>query len=232
MRTRVEVDLHQWICLAVVLLIATLAASSAEAQIKRGSRFEQGTTCTGCHAEVGKNLAAPHAPLAQGECTACHRPHGLVGALRLQVEEPELCLGCHEAQALGLEAAHQHPEVGRCSTCHNPHGSDHPAMLANIERELCTGCHTGSDFESSMLHAPVADDCLTCHRAHGADEPALLDQPREALCGSCHDDTDGFAAGHGGFSVAGVDCKSCHPPHSAASEKLLRASVHPELACD
>jgi len=219
-----------WV-LAVTLGLV-LSSGAAHAQLRKGARFQKGSSCTDCHEEVGKGRRVAHAPLAEGDCTSCHRPHGLVGALRLQAEEPELCLGCHDSKGIGLEAEHLHPDVGQCSECHDPHGSDQPAILKSPGRELCARCHSGSGFAGSFVHAPASDDCLTCHRPHGSGEPALLASPKESLCGTCHDDGDGFAAGHAGLSVSGADCSSCHPPHAAASEGLLRASVHPVLECD
>lgn len=183
--------------LAAALAALGLGAGVAHGQLKRGARFEKGGSCVECHADVGKARKVEHAPMAQGDCTACHKPHGLVGALRLTADEPKLCLGCHQAATLGLEAAHRHPQVEKCSRCHDPHGSDHAKILKSPERELCTSCHKGGGFAGKVVHAPVGESCLTCHQPHGAAEAALLAQPREALCASCHDGANGFAAGHG-----------------------------------
>ncbi len=203
-------------------------------------RFEKAGTCIKCHETVGREVAVAHEPMADdvsrsrasgATCAACHKPHGLIGALRLQQPEPELCFSCHDAGDLGTEAAHTHPELESCSTCHDPHGSNHSAILRTSEVDLCLDCHSGPSFEQKIQHSPAALDCVSCHLPHGGPEPALLAQPQEALCADCHDGEGGFAASHQGFSVAGTDCASCHPPHSAASPGLLRASVHADLDC-
>ena len=122
-----------FLCLAGI----GLGADRADAQLKKGGRFERQTDCLDCHEEMASAARFKHAPLAGGDCTSCHKPHGLVGALRLTQEVPGLCLDCHPSDGLQLEAAHRHPQVDNCSTCHDPHGSDHPALLISAERELC-----------------------------------------------------------------------------------------------
>ena len=89
-----------------MLLGAGLVVTGAEAQLTKGSRFESTSGCVRCHAEVGQNIAVPHAPLAEGDCSSCHKPHGLIGALRLQKDEPDLCLDCHDT-AVALDAEHR-----------------------------------------------------------------------------------------------------------------------------
>ncbi len=229
------------------LLAAVALLEPASAQLQRGSRFEKRGTCVKCHETVGRGVAVTHQPLAAGSCDTCHKPHGLIGTLRLRKPEPELCYDCHDPGPLGLVAEHVpegssqhtlHPQLESCSTCHDSHGSDHPAILKSAERDLCLDCHDGPAFSGKVEHSPATDDCTNCHLPHGGSEPALLLDRQEVLCAGCHDggadaqgQGDGFRDSHQGFSVAGADCASCHPPHSAASPKLLRASLHPDLDC-
>ncbi len=174
-----------------------------------------------------------HQPMAADDgCAACHKPHGLIGALRLQSPEPELCYDCHDPRTLGLQAAHTHPEIESCSTCHDPHGSDHPGILRSAERDLCLDCHGGPEYSGKVDHPPAADGCTSCHFAHGGGKPALLIKSQEFLCAQCHvGGPYGYRDDHQGFSVAATDCAACHPPHTAARPKLLRASLHPDLDC-
>ena len=88
----------------------------------------------------------------------------------------------------------------------------HEGILRAAETDLCAECHSGPEFSRSMVHEPAATDCTSCHQPHGSAQEALLVQAGEALCASCHDGADGFAASHGGFSVAGASCTSCHAP--------------------
>lgn len=208
--------------LAAVLLGTVLFSSAAEAQLTQGRRFEKGATCDRCHEDVLQGLANIHAPLAEGDCESCHKPHGLVGALRLTQDEPALCLECHERDALRLDEGHRHPEVENCSSCHSPHGSNHGALLKAAESSLCTDCHADVTH-GSFQHVPLADGCTSCHVAHGGGEPQLLKATEPALCLECHDVDLSFA--HQDIDVSSMSCATCHPPHAGA-DGLLRASVH------
>ncbi len=218
--------------LACGIIAALTAALPAAAQLKKGKRFDKGSSCLECHEEVGKRFRVTHDPLKKAECGSCHKPHGLVGALRLQKEEPDLCLDCHDAGSMNLNAQHAHPNINDCSTCHEPHGSDHQALLVSPPSQLCRDCHDGDGFKQKLVHAPAAGDCSSCHVRHGSDHPFLLKSDQEQLCGDCHDgQAVGFRKAHNGVAVQGADCGSCHPPHSGGSAGLLKASVHPELDC-
>jgi len=171
--------------LVVGLLAGGIATAPAEAQLKKGGRFEQGSSCVSCHADVGQGVAVKHAPLVEDGCTACHKPHGLVGALRLTAAEPALCLSCHDGAALGTDAAHRHPDVERCSSCHDPHGSSNERMLVAKPPLLCQRCHVATRHPSTIYDAQAvgsatsasiriyARSCVACHSAiHGSNHPS------------------------------------------------------------
>jgi len=101
-----------------------LAFSPAEAQLKKGSRFDKAANCLDCHEEVQQNYRVQHKPVADGDCVSCHKAHGLRGALRLQME-----VECHEMAGLSDDSGNRHEPVDDCSSCHSPHGSDHQALL-------------------------------------------------------------------------------------------------------
>ena len=134
---------------AAVLTTGVLASPATWAQLKKGSRFEKSDECRECHDEIATGVEVSHAPLAEGDCSACHKPHGLIGALRLQKDEPELCLDCHAPKGVEGEVAHRHPGVDKCSSCHDPHGSDHPAILHRPGRALCAIRERGSRHGTS-----------------------------------------------------------------------------------
>src|ERR1039457_2822973 len=54
--------------------------------------------CAGCHDPCGKQKFMPP-PVKDGDCLACHKPHGGSGRFLLNVGEDrtELCLGCHDS---------------------------------------------------------------------------------------------------------------------------------------
>ena len=57
-----------------------------------------------CHVTLGK-ASVVHQPVADGDCTACHRftgkPHPGAGSVVLVAKGRELCLGCHEESNKG-----------------------------------------------------------------------------------------------------------------------------------
>ena len=73
-RAGAKMRLRSKIGLSAVLVALGLAAGMAHGQLRKGARFEKGGTCTECHADVGKNRKVAHAPMAKGDCTACHGP--------------------------------------------------------------------------------------------------------------------------------------------------------------
>ena len=119
--------------------------------------------CASCHTEISpavyaaiKNAKVQHEPVAKGECTKCHMPHGSEVASLLKGKGANLCGTCHEE--LGYEIAeskHLHGPVqtGSCGECHNVHGSDFSRLLVRyfpeefyteykVEKyDLCFGCH-------------------------------------------------------------------------------------------
>ncbi len=119
--------------------------------------------CESCHREVSPDVYAAidkskvqHEPVAKGECTSCHRPHGSAVASLLKGKGIELCGTCHED--LGYEIAesknlHGPVKTGSCNECHNVHGSDFSRLLVRYfpedfyteykpeEYDLCFGCH-------------------------------------------------------------------------------------------
>ena len=237
-----------WPRLALVLAaIAALSAAPAEAQLKKGKALKsKGKTCVECHEREVEDYRAresQHAALRDGDCESCHRPHGVVGILRLKAEDPDLCLSCHGAEVQGGSAerpagaakpmtfSHPPRERMRCSACHDPHGADAPKLLKEEGSPACLSCHEAAAFEGASRHDPTTTSCLTCHAPHGTDEPANLSVAAETVCDSCHDGTSGpERRGHGGVVPGGASCLSCHSPHASAGPGLLRAHVHPPLA--
>ncbi|HEX6883222.1 MAG TPA: cytochrome c3 family protein [Planctomycetota bacterium] len=131
--------------------------------------------CLACHTEavqapdgrtiaaVGAELAGAahlHAPVGQGDCGACHDPHGTHTFALLRDAYPRefyvpfaresyaLCFRCHQAEAFtapettltafrdgtrNLHALHVNQAKGRsCRACHTTHASTLPAGLAEL----------------------------------------------------------------------------------------------------
>ncbi len=122
-----------------------------------------GELCESCHRDVSPEIyesidtaVFKHEPVAEGQCTKCHVPHGSeVGSL-LKGKGIQLCGTCHEE--LGEEIAssknlHGPVKTGACPECHNIHGSEFSRLLVRKfpegfyneykpqEYDLCFGCH-------------------------------------------------------------------------------------------
>jgi predicted CXXCH cytochrome family protein len=199
--------------------------------------------CVRCHTDPslaadGKAWATPHPALDDG-CFACHLPHVAPAAGMLKSPQAPLCFGCHDAFVTpGADkggALHLPVAQGRCSLCHAPHGSTaKKLLLASPARELCLKCHKDPVLDAAgkpwgVPHPALDDGCPTCHAPHVAPAPRLLAKPQAALCAGCHEDKnlnpDGEAwkAPHAPV-VAGL-CASCHGPHGAPEQSMLKKSL-------
>ncbi len=82
--------------------------------------------CYLCHGRMdGKKLA--HGPMGNGECTACHDPHGSPNKAFAVARPYLLCVSCHDQKT---SAAHIAKSRGMaCTGCHAPHSSDKAYLL-------------------------------------------------------------------------------------------------------
>jgi predicted CXXCH cytochrome family protein len=119
-------------------------------------------TCLGCHKAVLPKIATVrHGPIADGQCTPCHDPHGGSYAKLLVAEFPTppyvpytatqfpLCFGCHDRALVqdpetsvatgfrdGKKNLHylhvNNEQKGRsCKLCHEVHGGPNPKLIAS-----------------------------------------------------------------------------------------------------
>ena len=91
--------------LVMIALVTIFVATSASAQIKKGRRFSGGGDCEKCHQMEALDEKNQHEPFKDNKCTECHKPHGMVGVLRLKENGTALCALCHAEQELGLTGA-------------------------------------------------------------------------------------------------------------------------------
>lgn len=139
-----------------------------------------------------------HAPVAKGQCTACHQPHGSGSKGLLVDTERDVCLTCHQKVEERFKASRSvHPEKageGRCTVCHAPHTSEQPRLAAGEPLKVCASCHASHAGLSHPMGAGITDPrtqktltCLSCHDVHGTALPNLLTFAKErALCIQCH----------------------------------------------
>lgn len=191
--------------------------------------------CSFCHIDkTGQEGPVVHAPVAKGECTGCHDPHGSTTPLMLKKGTiAEMCTSCHTKT---ISASHVHgPAATECTACHQAHTAQHKNLLNTEGRALCLSCHeqlAGSLGSSVHMHAPVAGDCLQCHSAHASENPSVLKQPAKELCLSCHDKVgkEISSATHPHSAVTDARaCLNCHTAHASDHANLLPAN--PAKAC-
>ncbi|MEI6703673.1 MAG: cytochrome c3 family protein [Deltaproteobacteria bacterium] len=187
------------------------------------------TLCDQCHTPFGKKKVM-HSPVKEGDCLACHKPHGGAGQYLLDVREDrtQLCVSCHKADPFKQQFMHGPVAVGACNKCHEPHESAEKALLDAPVRNVCLKCHT--DFskelkEAKVTHPPVKDGpCTACHDPHGSSTNKILRQKIPDLCVACHAPIGKKLASakvpHKPLSQEG-GCSSCHSAHYSANKRLL-----------
>jgi predicted CXXCH cytochrome family protein len=162
---------------------------------------DQKEACYGCHndfskAEGGKKVFL-HAPVAAGECTACHDPHF---ATRPKLQKLEKgCFECHDPFP-SEGTVHRPVANGECTACHSPHAGAAPKQLVRPGNALCLGCHKepharhrSAEVMGTMTKVP--DDfprekgelsCTGCHVPHQSQYERLFRKPKGELCSICH----------------------------------------------
>jgi DmsE family decaheme c-type cytochrome len=110
--------------------------------------------CGRCHGDTvarQERSRTKHPPVADGECTACHSPHGSDNLFI--INEPsylELCETCHEWQThsthpIGTEVIDPRNKniTLQCLSCHRTHGTEYKHFIYfGTTNEMCVQCHT------------------------------------------------------------------------------------------
>jgi predicted CXXCH cytochrome family protein len=202
----------------------------------------RGETCLGCHEGLDKTKVV-HAPVAAGECTACHEFAGKGDATTVKLAHGatsastgSLCVTCHEevGKAANGAGGHGPAATGECGTCHQPHGSDYPSLMAAPEAEICTACHddVAGQLKLANVHKPAAGSCALCHNPHGSGNSAKTRETINTLCLACHLASAGTGRGAGdapalfGRPVPEVLAPLLSPQARVALDRLRRRN-HP-----
>ena len=111
--------------------------------------------CGNCHADTvarQERATTKHPPIAEGDCGACHMPHGSDNQFILKEESViDICADCHEWQT------HSTHPIGpdytdprnknvtvQCLSCHRTHGNENKHFIYfSTANELCIQCHVG-----------------------------------------------------------------------------------------
>lgn len=183
--------------------------------------------CTGCHLPHRK--VSMHQPYTEGDCLACHDPHGSdFPKMMVSNDGQRLCGGCHKNNYAMKSHVHGPVAIGACTICHESHSSGNAGLLRYPRERLCLECHAEFEprgVEARHKHKPLEDGCGTCHDPHATDNRYQLHEPVNVLCFTCHNDvstaiktavvTHGPAADPGG-------CVECHNPHFTRLPRLQR----------
>lgn len=187
--------------------------------------------CYQCH-DAPEDGQIVHAPIREGECTACHQVHGGSRAFLLITaqEKKELCLSCHDGNNFTPRIPHGPVGVGNCTLCHQPHASSHEGLLRDSQDRLCAKCHETLAIEiktSKFVHTAIVEQqCSACHAPHGSDFAHLLKQQAQEICFSCHTAIGATfmqsKTRHGGSATENL-CQDCHNTHASDTPKLLKS---------
>lgn len=215
---------------------------------------EREKLCYLCHGNKASKRVV-HPPVAQGDCLGCHDPHQSPYAMQVKALGAELCFGCHDRQAFAHKRGHPPVAAGNCLGCHDPHQSENNSLLKGSGAGLCFLCHDKNMTAGVSIHQPVAvGKCTDCHAPHGSTWPKLLRnafpepfylpyaQGNFALCFNCHekniaqdrrtDTLTGFRNGDANLHFLhinkpdkGRSCKTCHDPHAAQQQRLIKERI-------
>jgi predicted CXXCH cytochrome family protein len=182
--------------------------------------------CYECHEQFPPKKAM-HAPVEEGECLACHNPHGSPNKFQLVSKGGKLCFDCHDEEIMEGNFVHGPAAVGGCIACHEPHTADFSKNLRANPPELCYMCHEDKAeviHKAEFVHKPVSEDCTKCHNPHSAEKKFMLQSEAPVLCLTCHKDKKDYlakiAVKHGALDV-NRSCLNCHDPHNSNIASIL-----------
>jgi predicted CXXCH cytochrome family protein len=193
---------------------------------------ERNETCSLCHVVEVPAGSMLHQPFAEGDCLACHDPHGgeEVAILRGQ-SYADSCKACHEDVTGAHDVVHGPVSAGACGACHEPHASQAPKLLMEEGRALCLRCHvtTGYEIDSMpLVHEPALGECLVCHDPHATDNAAILASDTLTLCTGCHAEisttVDSAPTQHDAVTTE-RSCLNCHAAHATSHAGLLKGET-------
>ncbi len=193
------------------------------------------TVCIMCHDSKWQGKYV-HEPVADGDCTGCHNPHG--GQNRFFIptkKEADTCFQCHENNKMVKKYLHGPVAAGECTACHTPHASNYKMLLIADKNKICFKCHSDKKRweKFPVKHKPFTKGCLDCHDPHNSDVKMHLKAKSEKqLCLKCHskikkDKKLVQEIEHSRYPhkpVAKGECGKCHNPHATKYGYLLRAS--------
>ncbi|MBI5417866.1 hypothetical protein HZA55_07975 [Candidatus Poribacteria bacterium] len=186
------------------------------------NNFDTTASCYNCHQKFkdtyfSKNII--HPPTAEGNCEACHSPHGKSNQLVLKDSINNLCDSCHDFNDDKFLSAHKKYFLpsGSCIKCHNPHASSNDKLLpayqhTPFKNRNCPECHQDRS-DSTKLKFTITRICRSCHKEKSNPEEKKLQNDKKVQ------DTNTY---HVPFLVG--QCTACHDPHASNNPNQLKTS--------
>ena len=174
-------------------------------QGKKTFRTTTANSCSTCHVDTTAQEIV-HQPVADGDCTACHDPHGKLEGKLLPEKEMTLCTNCHDTLISDeITLLHGPIQEGKCSACHNPHGSRYEKLLIG---DYSTKIFINYSKEKYKL-------CFSCH------DRTLLRFPDTSYSTEFRDGERNLHYLHVNKPSRGRNCKTCHAIHGSKLPKLI-----------
>jgi predicted CXXCH cytochrome family protein len=204
---------------------------------RRGNAARYSTTLVMDSKPISDRSDHFHNSVLEQSCTTCHE--GLPSADSGSSMKSD-CNVCHKAMSAGALYLHAPAEMKECATCHSWSAENKTVSVEKGVPTVCYDCHDDkqAQVDSSQYPHPVAGECLTCHSPHGSDQNHIVKEDVYTLCTGCHEDQKSnhpvgrhplrFAMTKTGEDIS---CVSCHNPHGANNEHLLKIGGGPMEVC-
>jgi Ni/Fe-hydrogenase subunit HybB-like protein len=150
----------------------------------RNYRFERGTPCANCHADMYRctdTFGHEEHVLALGENASCDRCHPTAENVATRAEAKP-CIDCHQSDIVESFAAKQHRRASsnalgdiECEGCHSALAASDGGGV--VDPRSVQGIAPGYRLAMHQL-------CVECHSEHEA--KAAVEEPTMTRCGFCH----------------------------------------------